>query len=566
MKQGTLLFFLIASIFSISAQQISKADEQLVDSIMKANYNEHEPGAVILIAKNGQPLYRKAYGLSNLELNIANKPDNVFQIASISKQFTAVCALQLAQQGKLNLTADIRKYIPDYNSHGRSITLEHLLYQTSGIPSFTELKQYEPNRTIHQSKKELLNSFMNDSLLFEPGTDWSYSNSNYALIALIIENVSGLPLGEYYKQHIFGPLQMLHTCLENNDTIIPGKVSGYTNANYEGYKPAAFEDCSWNIGSSGICTNVDDLLKWDNALYTEKILKQWWLSIAWKAFILVDGRTTNYGFGWGVSSYKGMQILEHGGAAFGFLSTALRIPSKQLYIVILSNNEASNPYTIGENLAIHFSGQVVETPTIFHPDKERLNAYVGVYAIHRIGARVATNFTNEKLFRTITLKNDTLYSQTKGAPKQALICIGEDLFMFEGRGERLLFDRNEKGDIKFLETYFEPIAHGPTELEIKTTLPLPKEKIAVPIKAGILELYKGKYDIGQGYYMRIKADGNKIYIVGTGNDNEELFAENETTFFLKSRDAEITFTKEKGKVTGLILNEGVRTIGQKIDE
>lgn len=564
MKQFFILSLYLFICISVHAQQISKADEQLVDSIMKANYNEQEPGAVILIAKNGQPLYRKAYGLASLELNTSNKPENVFQIASISKQFTAVCLLQLAQQGKLNLKDDIRKYIPAYNSHGRTITIEQLLFQTSGIPSLTELKYYEPNRTLYQTRRELLNSFMNDSLLFEPGSDWSYSNSNYAVIAIIVENVSGLSIGEYYKQFIFAPLQMQHSCLETTDSIISNKANGYTSGNYAGYKPAAIEDCSWSIGSSGICTTVDDLLKWDNALYTEKILKQEWLSKAWKAFTLPDGRSTNYGFGWGLCNYKGLQIVEHGGGAFGFLSTALRVPSQQLYIVVLSNNETSNPYAIGEKLVLHFSGQALVTLPKIYVDKKQLSQYVGVYRIHRIGARVATNFTNEELFRSITIQNDTLYSQAPGSFKEMLTCIGKDLFRFEN-DIRLRFNRSKNGNIESLETWFEPLTHGPTELEVKTTLPLPKQKIAVLIDAKILELYKGKYIIEQGYFMEISMHENGLYLNGDGDNKEELFAENETTFFLKSRDVKLEFVKIGGKVTGLILNEGMKTIGKKID-
>ncbi|HET6227291.1 MAG TPA: serine hydrolase domain-containing protein, partial [Bacteroidia bacterium] len=528
------------------------------------NYNEHEPGAVILIAKNGQPIFRKAYGLANMELNIPNKPENVFQIASNSKQFTAVCVLQLVQQGKLDLKADIRTYIPTYNSHGRTITLEHLLCQTSGIPSYTELKNYEPNRTLYQTREELLNSFMNDSLLFEPGSDWSYSNSNYTLAAMIVEKVAGLSFGYYLKKNIFNPLQMQHTCLETNDSIIPGKVNGYTNANNGGYKLSAFEDCSWNMGAGGICSNVDDLLRWDNALYSEKIVKRDLLNKAWTTFVLPDGRPTNYGFGWGITNYKGLQVLEHGGAAFGFLSTGLRIPSQNLYIVILSNNETSNPYTIGDKLAMHFSGQILISPVKLQPDKKQLEQYIGVYRVHRIGARIATNFTSEPLFRKITVLSDTLYAQTTGNGKQVLNCIGKDLFMFDN-GMRLRFNRNKKGIVESLETWFDPIVHGPNEIQVKTKLPLPKEKTAIVLDPKILQQYQGKYAIGQGYTVEINVSGGKIYLGQAGANGEELFPENETTFFLKSRDAYIVFKKVNGKVTEMILNEGIITVCKRID-
>ena len=231
MKFYSILFLSFLICISTFAQQISKTDELFIDSLMNISYDNDSPGAVLLISKKGETIFRKAYGKSNMELNIPNKPENVFRIASMSKQFTAISILKLAQEGKLNLQNDIRKYLPSYNSHGRIITIENLLYQTSGIPSYTELKNYEPKRTIAQTKKDLLNSFMNDSLLFEPGTDWSYSNSNYTVAGLIVEDVSGLSLAEYYQKNIFAPLGMLNTCLENDDSIIPNKVNGYTIVN-----------------------------------------------------------------------------------------------------------------------------------------------------------------------------------------------------------------------------------------------------------------------------------------------------------------------------------------------
>src|ERR1700751_1310744 len=148
MKPISIFLFCILFCVSSGAQKISKSDELFIDSIMNANYPAHDPGAVIVVAKNGEPIFRKAYGMASLELNIPNKPENVFRIASMSKQFTAVCILQLAQKGKLNLQDDIRKYIPEYNSHNRKITIENLLNQTSGIPSYSEKKEFESRRMI----------------------------------------------------------------------------------------------------------------------------------------------------------------------------------------------------------------------------------------------------------------------------------------------------------------------------------------------------------------------------------------------------------------------------------
>lgn len=211
MQRIIIIYFFKLLNVSTYAQQLSKLDEQFVDSVMGANYKSGEPGAVLLIAKKGQPVFRKAYGLANLEFNVNNKPEYVFRIASMSKQFTAVCVLKLAQEGKLNLQDDIKKYLPDYNTHGRHITIENLLTHTNGINDFASKKEFPAQAILIQSPKELMNSFMNDSLTFEPGTDWGYSNSGYVVACLIVEKVSGMSLSEYRSQYIFNPLEMSHT-------------------------------------------------------------------------------------------------------------------------------------------------------------------------------------------------------------------------------------------------------------------------------------------------------------------------------------------------------------------
>ena len=565
MKQISILYFLFFLSISAYAQQISKADELFVDSIMNASYKHDAPGAVILISKKGEPIFRKAYGLANMELNIPNKPENIFSIGSISKQFTSVCILKLAQEGKLSLQDDIKKYLSEYNSHGRHITIENLLNQTSGITSYTEMKGYFLKSMIDQSEEEMINFFMNDSLLFEPGTDWSYSNSNYILAGIIIEKVSGKPLTEFYTQNIFTPLEMSNTSVGSHDTIIANAASGYRSADAGKYKPAVYESRSWDLGCGGIISCVDDMLKWDNALYTDKIVKQEWLKKAWNPFLLPNGKETNYGLGWGISNYNGLQIIQHSGAIPGFMSDGFRIPSQQLYISILTNNEAVGPWDISTDVAMRLTGQKITKSTIVKINKKDLNEYTGVYQIHRVGSRIATNYTDEKLYRYNTIEGDSLFSQPAGGSKEVLLCIGKNLFVGEESDTRFLFNRNKKGDITSLEMYTEPLTYGPNEIELKTNLPLPKKKVALALDVKTLEQFKGKYSLGGGDFILVSVADNKIYIQETGEKKQEIFAENETKFFLKSIDATIEFKKENGKVTCLVLNQAGKTAGKKVE-
>lgn len=298
MQRIIIIYFFTLLSVSTSAQQLTNLDEQFVDSVMEANYRPGEPGAVLLIAKEGKPVYRKAYGMANLELNVLNNPEYVFRIGSMSKQFTAICVLKLAQEGKLNLQEDIKKYLPGYNTHGRHITIENLLTHTNGINDFASKKEFFKQAILNQSPQEVMNSFMNDSLTFEPGTDWGYSNSGYVVAGAIVEKVSGMSLSVYRQQYIFGPLGMSHTSIGTYDSLVTNAVYGYSPGANGKPKPADYMSWSWPYAAGDILSSVDDLLKWDNALYTEKILKKEWLEKAWKPFVLPNGKSINNGLGW----------------------------------------------------------------------------------------------------------------------------------------------------------------------------------------------------------------------------------------------------------------------------
>ena len=185
--------------------QLSTTEELFVDSVMNANYNPNGPGAVILIAKSGKPVFRKAYGLASIELNVKNKAEYAFHIASVSKQVVSVCMLKLAAEGQLSLQDDIRKHLTGYNTHGRKITIEQVLRHTAGIPNYTAKDDFVAKAPVAISTEELKKSFMQDSLLFEPDSDYCYSNSNYVLAGLIIEKVSGRSLSEFLNEQIFKP-------------------------------------------------------------------------------------------------------------------------------------------------------------------------------------------------------------------------------------------------------------------------------------------------------------------------------------------------------------------------
>jgi CubicO group peptidase (beta-lactamase class C family) len=557
-----LLFFCSINIFSSGyGQQLSNQDEAYIDSAMTANYKSDGPGAILLIAKDGKAIFRKAYGLANLELKIPNKPEYLFRIGSMTKQFVAVCILKLAQEGKLSLDDDIRKYLPDYNTYNRAITINNLLSHTSGITDYTSKPDFLKQMAVDHSKKEIMDSFMKDSLLFEPGTNWSYSNSGYVLAGLILEKITEMSLGEYLQKNVFDPLGMTNTYIGTFEKLIPNTAYGYSLVGKDKFAPASYTSWSWAFAAGDIISNVDDLLKWDEALYTEKIVKKEWLEKAWSSYVLLNKQMTNYGFGWTTGMYKELSLITHDGGFPGFLCSGIRIPSQHLYFTILSNT-ISIEQDFSILIALRAAGQKITFPKVINVKQKKLQEYIGVYAEDRI----ATNSNYGKTYRYVTIKNDTLFSQGTGGSKSPLLNIDKDLFVSKDFWTFTKFHRNNKGEIISLERYEEPIKYGPNKLESKTNLTLPKEKSAISLKQQTLELYKGKYDLGGGILIKVTIEGNNIYIQVTGQEREEIFAESETKFFLKSEDVIIEFIKnDQGVTKGLILNQGDKYEANKIE-
>jgi CubicO group peptidase (beta-lactamase class C family) len=555
MKSFFLITIVLLLILPGCRKSIVKSDEAFIDSLMNATYKPDAPGAVLLVAKDGKPIYKKAFGLANVELSIPNKTDYLFQIGSMSKQFTAVCILQLAQEGKLSLQDDIRKYLSNYNTHGRVITIENLLTHTSGIPSNTEKQGWANLQRNDISMDDGISYFMNDSLLFEPGTNWSYSNSGYVLAGIIVEKVSGLSLEEYLQKYILDPLCMTNTFVISNQKIIKNAASGYITAGKNKFRPQDYSSPTWFYGAGYIMSNLDDLVKWNNALSTNVLLKTEWLEKAWTSFKLNDGTDTHYGLGWWMDEINNVRIIEHAGGMPGYTSDCIRIPSKNLFVLILNNMAFYNPFVISP-IAFKLSGLPYKKEmNIFKLDRKILENYTGSYKIRMLWGRLVKNFGNIELYRTFKIRNDTLIEQVTGDYESSLLPVREDTFIKKGIRDLIYhFVRNESGKISSLEIS-EQIATGPVEIENKTDKVLNIEKLKVSVEAKQIESYKGKYDMGGGYYLQVALEGTKIYVYITGEDKEEIKPENETKFYFTKRDATLEFIKDKaGKVTGLVLS------------
>jgi CubicO group peptidase (beta-lactamase class C family) len=557
----------VALIILLAACSERKPDQAIgsyIDSVMNASFKPNAPGAVILVAKDGVPLFRKAYGLANVELNVPNKPEYIFAIASMTKQFTAVCMLQLVQQGKLSLQDDIRKYLPEFNTHGRLITIEHLLTHTSGIPNSEAKPEFDQRKVLEQSQEEMFAFVMNDPLLFEPGSDCSYNDFGYYLAGLIVERASGMIYNEYLQKNIFQPAGMNSSATGTREKTIPLFVTGYRSAGDSAYRPGEYFNWKWTRGLGDIVTNVDDMLKWDEALYTDKLVRRDLLEKAWSSFVLTDGRKTNYGYGWWLSEYQNLQMIWHLGGTGDFGSCAVRIPSQHLFAVVLTNNGSGYGAAISatQQIALRLAGKTLSKLSIRSLSAAQLSEYVGVYEKRHTDMFRLSNLGRDKFYRYLTVQDTILFSQWGAGSKAALVNVSKDLFVFKGSDDYIRFRRDNNDKIIALESYSDPFMWAPIRTERRTDLPLPKEKVPISLDEKTLKSYAGKYVFGIDISRRVRIEGSHVYADGIG----EIFPESPTRVFSKIPGATVEFTKNsRGAVTGSIWTLWQRLEAKKVE-
>lgn len=285
----------------------------------------------LLVAVNGKPVLRQGVGLADRELGAANTPQTKFRIGSITKQFTATAILQLQEAGKLSIDDPISKYYKDSPPAWSKITLRHLLTHTSGIPSYTALPGFFDKEAREPHTPEQLIRLTRDKPLeFEPGSSWAYDNSGYILLGYVIEKVSGQRYADYIQQHIFAPLGMTSSGYDDSGRIIPGRAAGYDRGP-DGLQNAAFLDMSVPYAAGSLYSTVDDLLKWDQAMYAATLLKPESLKAMATAY------THDYGFGLEVDQKWGQDRVWHNGGINGFSASFQRYPKAHVTAVALSN-------------------------------------------------------------------------------------------------------------------------------------------------------------------------------------------------------------------------------------
>lgn len=416
-----------------SARQITSK----VDEYMKSAVEVERFSGSILVARDGQVIVSKGYGMANVELDVPNTPNTVFRLASITKQFTATAIMMLQERGKLNVNDPFCKYLTDCPAAWQPITIRQLLTMTSGIPGVTAM-ELGPLRGLPVPWDQWLEATKKKPLDFTPGENFKYANPGYTLLGFIIERVSGKSYGEFLQENIFTPLGMKQTGYEDPRRIIKNRATGYRQLPGDPITNVPYAEMVGLYAAGGIYSTTGDLLLWDKALYTDKLLSRKSLDEMFTPFKdMLPGK--GYAYGWWTSKKFDRQEIAHGGNLAGFITYIARFPSERVTVIVLSNNGRGSSGKISNVLSAIVFGAPYEIP------KERkavavassvLDKYVGQYRIQL----PPTNFT-------ITNENGKLMAQRDAEPKVEMFAESETDFFLKTEDIQFRFVKDTNGAV-----------------------------------------------------------------------------------------------------------------------
>src|SRR5438105_10082150 len=353
--RGAHLSLLLTTLAVSSAQTESAKPasslQSKVDAYVQPLVETRNFSGCILVARNGAAVLNRCYGMANYELEKPNTPQTRFHIAAVSKSVNAAAILLLEQQGKLKVEDKLAKFIPDY-SRGDEITLHHLLTHTSGIPNVNNFPEYNEKSREHLSLEQIIALFKQKPLNFAPGSKYEYSNSNYNLLAYVIEKASGQSYGEFLRQNFSGALGMSMTGNdENPEQLLPERASGYTPVGYDQIGNAARLDWTIKTGNGSLYSTASDLLKWDQALNGEQVLKAETIANMFRKY------STPFSYGWFVRERFGHRRLAINRRRPGLTASLERFPDDRATVIVAANTYSGLTQSMAADLAAILLGQ-----------------------------------------------------------------------------------------------------------------------------------------------------------------------------------------------------------------
>lgn len=529
------LAFLLISVISAFAEDAAR-----MGAAVKAQAAGKRFMGSVLVAKDGAVVFEASSGSANLEWEVPNSADTKFRIGSLTKQFTAAAILLLEERGQLKVEDPILPLIPSAPASWKAVTIHQLLNHTSGIPDFSNLPEQRVRQRSPATPEQIVRTFRDLPLEFEPGEKFKYSNSGYILLAFIIERVSGQSYEAFLRENIFIPLAMKDSGYDTNTTLLPKRAAGYLSGP-GGLANAPYVDMHHPYGAGGLYSTTRDLLRWTTALFGGRVLSATALEK-----MITPGRNDN-AYGLVVGTVEGRKLIRHGGMIEGFSSHLSYDPASKLTVVVLANVYGAAAAELANQLGALARGEKVILPgdrqTVDVP-AATLQRYAGVY-------QLTPQITN-----TVRLTAGQLTTQLSGQPALPLFPESDRKFFLKVVDAQVEFVTDDQGRVTGL------IQHqGGRTLQAPRISDTVVERTAIALPRETLATYVGRYELKPGIDLSISLEGGQLMSQLTGQAKVAIFPEAQTRFFLKVVDAQLEFFKDAdGAVTHVMLRQGAQNI------
>ena len=427
-----------------------------VDKVFEPYDKPGSPGCALAVIKDGAILYKRGFGMADLESAMPITPSTIFHIGSVSKQFTAMAIQLLVQEGKLSLDDDARKFLPELHNFGKTITIRHLLHHTSGLREQLQLLFMAGWRLEDVVTQEdiLRLVWQQRELNFEPGAEHLYSNTNYTLLALIVERVSGKPLAQYAEERIFKPLGMVNTRFRDDYRMVTKNLALSYIQTSQGIKHMFL--LGSYVGAAGLMTTVEDLALWDQNFYTPRVGGREVVERMVAKGRLNNGLEIHYASGLNVGQYRGLKTVEHSGEDAGYQGNFLQFPEQRFSVVVLSNSGSFDAVDTARRVAELYLKNEIKTASLSQPAPTPPPALTEI----RIAPNLLSAYVGDyKLSFGIPLKlsreSDRLAAQVRTQPKQPLLAVSATEFATKDGSIRIRFLPPEQGKYLKLEMHLE---------------------------------------------------------------------------------------------------------------
>ncbi len=549
------LSIFLSFIFLLNASYLFSQDtnNEITTEINALVNKMHENGqfnGTILVAEKGKILFKGAFGYGDYEAKRKLVVESPCYLASVSKQFTAMGIMILKEKGKLSYEDPLTKYFPEFPDYAKNVTIRQMLHHTSGVANHYSLGIYKPGLTNADVFQTLIKQ---ENLDFTPGEKFSYSNGGYVLLAMIIEKVSGQSMPVFMQQNVFDPLKM-------NNTLVFDKSTPEIKNRAIGYTPAwTLEDYEiYTTGAGGMYSTVEDLFKWDQALYTNKLVSKKTLEEAFTSGKTNNGEETGYGFGWGINENpEGGKIVMHTGGLNGFRTIIGRDLQHERTVIALTNNGSTYLGGLVEAVQNILYGKEYEIPKISIGQKiHSLIGKIGVEKAFEKYEYLKENKADEYEFNEAELNTIGYYFMGEKDYETAIAIFKQNVKSYPNgyNAYDSLGEAYMEASIANYKKSLELNRSNDNAIAMLKKMGVENNTEDVVIADEVLNSYVGEYELNPQFALTITKDGSQLKAQVTNQPRFDIFPQSENRFYLKVVQAQIEFNKnDSGKIESLTL-------------